>query len=107
MMRLRRTPDSNGNTVNPYRDWEPVNPTLPVYDASGDQVGFTREDAAHAAFLQTFEATFDDAHASFLQISEERKSAQIAFQELYVHELEQLAHQHIQTAYERALEQQM
>ena len=72
MMRLRRSPDSNGNTVNPFRDWQPVNPILPVYDASGDQVGFTQEDAAHAAFLQTCEGSFNDAYASFLQTCEER-----------------------------------
>ena len=106
-MRLRRSPDSNGNAVNPFRDWEPVNPALPVYDATGDQVSFTQEDAAHAAFLQTYEGSFNDAYASFLQTCEERKSAQDTFQELYVHELEHLAHEHIQTAYERALEQQM
>ena len=61
MMRLRRSPDSNGNTVNPYRDWEPI---------------------------------FDSGS----------RSARDAFQELYVHELEHLAYEHIDTAANRARE---
>ena len=94
MMRLRRTPDSNGNTVNPYRDWEFTrrrNPAYPVYNTEGDLVGITRDDAAHAAYLHRMEQYAD-------------RSNQEVFQEMYVHELEHLAHEHIDTAASRARE---
>ena len=44
--------------ANPYRDWEltrRVNPLYPVYDAGGTHIGYTRDDAAHAAFIQGLE----------------------------------------------------
>ena len=49
---------SQWDPANPYRDWEftrRVNPTYPVFDAEGNHVGLTRDDAAHAAYLHGME----------------------------------------------------
>ena len=64
-------------------------------------VGLSRDDAVHAAYLHRMEQLGAEYNRRLAQEVQENST----FQELYVHELEHLAHEHIQTAYERTLEQ--